>query len=185
MEYQDITSELKTVHAQNSGIKRMFAALGVAKDDFNMAGAVDEPSRKRRMIEIGQKLVTSLNEQKPEEQKQKPLPPQPPRRGRPPLNPVAHTPASTVAGSACPIFTPPASFPAESQIAAASLTLSKGDAAVALLSLLEKALAARAPPAQMPPPPPLSYANAAGGSAEEQEASLKPLVAESVNLDIN
>ncbi|KAG7671838.1 hypothetical protein Ndes2526B_g07251 [Nannochloris sp. 'desiccata'] len=182
-EYQDIASELKTVHAQNSGVKRMFAALGVAKDDFNMAGAVDEPSRKRRMIEIGQKLVISLNEPKPEEQRQKPMPPQPPRRGRPPLNPVAHTPAPTIAGSACPIFTPPASFPMESQIAAASLTLSKGDAAVALLSLLEKALAARAPPAQMPPP--LSFADAAGGSAEEQEGSLKPLVLEPVNLDIN
>jgi len=167
MEYEDITSDLEAVHAQNSGVKRMFAALGVAKDDFNMAGAVDEPSRKRRMIEIGQRLVTSLNEQKTEDQKQKPQ--QPPRRGRPPLNPVAHNPASTVAAPACPIFTPPASFPAESQIAAASLILCKGDSAVALLSLLEKALAARAPPAQMPPP--LPFANSAGGSAEEQEAS--------------
>jgi hypothetical protein len=172
MEYQETAAELNTVHAQNSGIKRMFAALGVAKDDFNMAGAVDEPSRKRRMIEIGQRLVASLNEAKPEEQK--PMPPQPPRRGRPPLNPVAHTPAPTVAGSTRPIFTPPANFPMESQIAAASLTLSRGDAAVALLSLLEKALAARAPPAQLPPP--LPYANTAGGGSVEEEASLNPLV---------
>ena len=182
-DYQNHTAELKNVHEQNNGIKRMFAALGVAKDDFNMAGAVDEPSRKRRMIEIGQRLVTSLNEPKPDEQKQKPMPPQPPRRGRPPLNPTANTPAPTVAGSTRPVFTPPANFPVESQIAAASLTLSKGDAAVALLSLLEKALAARAPPAQMPPP--LPFVPAATGNPADEEAALKPLVLEPLNMHLN
>lgn len=180
LDLQDIGVELNTVHAQNSGIKRMFTALGVAKDDFNMAGAVDEPSRKRRMIEIGQRLITSLKEPKREE-KQKPMLPQPPRRGRPPLNPVAPTLVPTVAGSTRPVFTPPASFPMESQIAAASLTLSKGDAAVALLSLLEKALSAREPPNQAPAP--LPYGAPAADSAEEEE-SMQPRVLEPVHVDI-
>lgn len=176
-ELQRIGAEVHQVQTQNDSIKRMFQALNVIKDDFNMAGASDETSRKRRMVEIGHRLVKNLNEPKEQQAPQPkphPLPPQMPRgRGRPPLHGNTQTPAATVAAAARPIFTPPASFPVESQIAAASLTLSSGDPAVALLSLLEKALAARAPPQSqpqsqsqpgpasqtlMPPPPPVAPA---------------------------
>ena len=168
-ELQNLGAKVLQVHTQNESVKRMFHALNVTKDAFNMGDATDEPSRKRRMIEIGTKLVKNLSEpkeQQPPQLKSHPLPPRP--RGRPPLNATTQTPAPTVAAAARPVFTPPASYPVESQIAAASLTLSQGDPAVALLSLLEKALAARAPQsqsqngsgsqAQMPPPPPVAVA---------------------------
>lgn len=128
---------------QNGAVKRMFGALGVEKEDFVLGDASDGPSRKKRMVAIGNRLVKSLNEKQGEGGEGAAPPPPPTRgRGRPPLH------AATVVGrdASHPAFTPPSSCPVESQIAAAALTLSKGDPSVALLSLLEKALSARAPP---------------------------------------
>lgn len=151
---QEATGEVARLQAQNGSVKRLFAALGVCKDDFQIGDANDGPSRKRRMIDIGQRLVNNLNNPGLHDWNAPPLGPQPAAAAATEehaLCPVsaqlypAETPAPAAVATARPIFTPAASFPAESQIAAAALTMSRGDPAIAMLSLLEKALAGRAP----------------------------------------
>lgn len=166
---------------ENTRIKRLFSALQVQRKDFDLEGIYGEQPRKRRMIDIGNRLIDNLNgvnqhmagnagangtttgaatddgagsnnslsdntksitdSQKLQQQK----------TGRVSGGAGGETPAPTLVGAdrqehnqaQKPALTPPAQFPAESQIAAAALTLSQGDPAAALLSLLEKAMAAR------------------------------------------
>lgn len=158
---QSSRTELSSLRSENESVKRIFASLGVVKSDFDMEGAADGPARKKRMVSIGRRLVENLNNKQlfPQNNMQT-KPPAIEQAGQPAIDeaskakeetlPVMKTPniPQNLKGgaSAVPVFTPPSSFPEESQIAAAALTVAKGDPAVAMLSLLEKALASRAPP---------------------------------------
>jgi len=140
---QDARADARAIMNENGSIKRLFAAIGVNRDDFNVDG-LSEPDRKRRMLSTGRRLMHNLNTNA--------------RLGLAGTATVLAPHQSAVEGDtpgppapsqyAKPAFTPPASFPVESQIAAAALTLAHGDPAAALLSLLEKALASRAPQQQ-------------------------------------
>lgn len=153
--------ELSSLLSENESIKRIFASLGVIRSDFDMEGATDGPGRKKRMVCIGRRLVENLNNTHlfPSECYPKSTLESPGRVDDCARDPgtdkavpmvVIKTPRINARinkneTSSLPVFTPPSHFPEESQIAAAALTVAKGDPAVAMLSLLEKALASRAP----------------------------------------
>jgi hypothetical protein len=139
-ELQVVAAEAVELRKQGDSIKRLFTALGVERGDFTWGPGgppADEATRKKRAVEIGQRLIKNMIHEAPKAAAAAPA-----RRGRPPLNPPpAAAPAPLIPGAPRPVFTPPASCPLESQIAAGALILSKGDPAVALTALLEKALA--------------------------------------------
>jgi hypothetical protein len=156
-------TELSSLRSENESVKRIFASLGVVKSDFDMEGATDGPARKKRMVSIGRRLVENLNNKQlfPQNDLQTKLSAIE-QAGQPaiheankakeevlPIMKTPNIPQNLKGASTLPsMFTPPSSFPEESQIAAAALTVAKGDPAVAMLSLLEKALASRAPSLQ-------------------------------------
>jgi hypothetical protein len=164
---QSSRTELSSLRSENESVKRIFASLGVVKSDFDMEGAADGPGRKKRMVSIGRRLVENLNNKQlfPQNNLQTKLPAieqsgqlmaideankankaNKAKEETLPIMKTPNIPQNLKGASTLPVFTPPSSFPEESQIAAAALTVAKGDPAVAMLSLLEKALASRAPP---------------------------------------
>jgi len=135
---QESSADVTTTVTENNSIKRLFEAVGVMRDDFNMESCADEPARKRRMTETGRRLIKNLGGEPPAAVAE-------PDAGRWVPTNQGQTPAPPAPMSARPVVTPPAAFPVESQVAAAALTLAKGNPAGALLSLLQKALSARVP----------------------------------------
>lgn len=127
--------------AQSTSVKRLLVALQVRREDLLVDPWALEPEAARRhMAGIGKRLVGNLT-----------------GGGEPPAAGAAAPPAEagalgqTPAAAGIPAYrgalTTPRDYPAQSQIAAAALLLAQGDPAEAVLALLTKALAARAPPA--------------------------------------
>ena len=124
------TGQVEELHGQNMSIKRMFSAIKVTRDDFNLEG-LSQDEQREKMVQVGDRLVSML------------------RHGQEdlPLQEKQNTP-NTTGGQASlkeqkTAVTPPATHPMESQIAAAALIAAKQDPARALVSLIEKSLEAR------------------------------------------
>eukprot|EP00890_Picochlorum_soloecismus_P004151 jgi/Picsp_1/4737/NSC_02106-R1_---NA--- len=127
------TSQVEELHSQNTSIKRMFSAIKVTRDDFNLEGLSQE-QQTEKMVDIGDRLVNMLrhgHKDLPPVQEKLNTPNQPQSSGREPLKEQKTA------------VTPPSTHPMESQIAAAALIAAKQDPARALVSLLEKSLEAR------------------------------------------
>jgi hypothetical protein len=128
------TGQVEELHGQNMSIKRMFSAIKVTRDDFNLEG-LNQDQQREKMVQVGDRLVSML------------------RHGQEdlPLQEKQNTPNTTLPGGQASFsskeqktaVTPPATHPMESQIAAAALIAAKQDPARALVSLIEKSLEAR------------------------------------------
>lgn len=127
------TGQVEELHGQNTSIKRMFSAIKVTRDDFNLEG-LSQDQQREKMVDIGDRLVNMLrhgHNEMPLAQDKLNTPNPPPSSGQASLK------------EAKTAVTPPSSHPMESQIAAAALIAAKQDPARALVSLLEKSLEAQ------------------------------------------